>query len=51
MSATFRTFEVHRATRASRVGGLASLVVVVFLATLPLWAEAGTLREIDEIAC
>ena len=28
-----------------------SLVVVAFLATLPLWAEAGTLREIDEIAC
>ena len=51
LSATFRTFEVHRATRASRAGGLVSLLVVAFLATLPLWAEAGTLREIDEIAC
>ncbi len=63
MSATFRKsgnpgwvpkpsgFEVHRATRASRAGGLVSLAVVAFLATLPLWAEAGTLREIDEIAC
>ena len=51
MSATFRTFEVHRATRASRAGGLVSLAIVAFLATLPLWAEAGTLREIDELAC
>ncbi len=44
-------FEVLRATRASRAGALVSALLIVFLATLPFWAEAGTLRELDEIAC
>jgi branched-chain amino acid transport system permease protein len=45
------SFQVLRATRASRAGALASVLAVAALATLPLWAEAGTLRELDEIAC
>jgi branched-chain amino acid transport system permease protein len=40
-------FEVRRATRVSRGGAGISLL----LATLPVWAGAGTLRELDEVAC
>jgi branched-chain amino acid transport system permease protein len=44
-------FRVVRATRASRAGAVASLLVVALLAFLPLWADAGTLRDLDEVAC
>ena len=49
--ASHQPFTVRRATRASRVGAVVSLLVVGVLATFPLWAEAGTMREVDEIAC
>jgi branched-chain amino acid transport system permease protein len=45
------TFLVVRATRASRVGAVAGVVLVALLATLPLWADPGTLRDLDELAC
>src|SRR6185503_17240268 len=44
-------FQVVRATRASRAGALVAALLVALLATLPLWADAGTLRDLDEVAC
>jgi len=44
-------FHVSRATRASRAGGVLALVLVAFLATFPLWADAGWMREFNEMAC
>jgi branched-chain amino acid transport system permease protein len=44
-------FEVSRATRASRVGGLIVLVLLACLATFPFWADAGWMREFNEMAC
>jgi branched-chain amino acid transport system permease protein len=44
-------FAVTRATRSSRAGGFIALALVVFLASFPFWAEAGAMREIDEMAC
>jgi branched-chain amino acid transport system permease protein len=44
-------FDVSRATRASRVGGTLALVLVAFLATFPFWADAGWMREVNEMAC
>ena len=40
-----------RATRASRAGAVVAALLVALLATLPLWADAGTLRDLDEVAC
>jgi branched-chain amino acid transport system permease protein len=44
-------FEVSRATRASRVGGAFALALVAVLATFPFWADAGWMREVNEMAC
>lgn len=54
MSAPLRTsirFDVARATRASRIGGLCALALTGVLASFPLWADAGWMREFNEIAC
>jgi branched-chain amino acid transport system permease protein len=48
---TAAEFQVARATRASRAGALVAVLLVAVLASLPLWAEAGTLRDLDEVAC
>src|SRR3954466_3514710 len=45
------SYSVQRATRASRIGGVFALVLVAFLATFPLWADAGWMREVNEMAC
>jgi branched-chain amino acid transport system permease protein len=44
-------YTVTRATRASRIGGAASVLVLAGLATFPLWADRGSLRDFDEFAC
>ena len=44
-------FQVARATRASRIGGALVLILVAFLATFPFWADAGWMREFNEMAC
>ena len=46
-----REFQVVSATRASRVGGCAAALLVAFLATFPFWADAGWMRDFDELAC
>src|SRR6185295_16239439 len=48
---TAAEFQVARATRASRTGTLVAALLVAVLASLPMWAEAGTLRDLDEVAC
>ena len=45
------TYAVERATRASRAGGAVALVLAAFLATFPFWADAGWMREFNEMAC
>src|SRR5882724_10974597 len=45
------SYVVERATRASRAGGVVALVLAAFLATFPLWADAGWMREFNEMAC
>jgi branched-chain amino acid transport system permease protein len=42
---------VRRATQASRLAGVVSVVLVVTLATLPAWADSSTLRLFVEFAC
>lgn len=44
-------FIVSRATRTSRIGGAAAAALVAVLATFPLWADAGWMRDFDEMAC
>jgi branched-chain amino acid transport system permease protein len=44
-------FEVSRATRASRAGGALALIAVALLASFPFWADAGWMREFNEMAC
>src|SRR5512138_2434265 len=44
-------FEVSRATRASRAGGALAVVLLAFLGSFPWWADAGWMREFDEMAC
>jgi branched-chain amino acid transport system permease protein len=44
-------FEVSRATRASRTGGVLAAALVAFLATFPWWADHGWMREFNEMAC
>jgi branched-chain amino acid transport system permease protein len=44
-------FEVTRATRASRIGGIAAALLVAWLASFPLWADRGWMRDFDELAC
>jgi branched-chain amino acid transport system permease protein len=48
---TVIAFEVSRATRASRVGGVVAALLVVFLASFPSWADHGWMREFNEMAC
>jgi len=45
------SYTVTRATRASRIGGGALALVVAVLATFPLWADRGWMRDFDEFAC
>jgi branched-chain amino acid transport system permease protein len=45
------SFSVFRATRASRAGAALALALVTFLATFPFWADAGWMREFNEMAC
>ena len=44
-------FTVSRATRASRIGGAIAVALVIGLSTFPFWADAGWMREFDEISC
>jgi branched-chain amino acid transport system permease protein len=44
-------FTVSRVTRASRIGGAAALALVLGLASFPFWADAGWMREFDELSC
>jgi branched-chain amino acid transport system permease protein len=44
-------FDVSRATRASRVGGALALALIAMLASFPFWADAGWMRELNEMAC
>jgi len=45
------SYTVTRATRASRIGGCVLAIVVAVLATFPLWADRGWMRDFDEFAC
>ena len=51
MNAVAQSFQVSRATRASRIGGVLALILVAFLATFPFWADHGWMREFNEMAC
>jgi len=44
-------YAVERATRASRIGGGVAFGLAGFLATFPFWADAGWMREFNEMAC
>jgi branched-chain amino acid transport system permease protein len=44
-------FAVTRATRASRIGGAVSVLLLVVLGTFPFWADRGWMRDFDELAC
>ena len=44
-------FQVALATRASRAGSVVALVLGAFLTSLPFWADAGFMRDFDEVAC
>ena len=44
-------YTVQRATRASRIGGATAFVLAAVLATFPFWADAGWMREFNEMAC
>src|SRR4051812_4372215 len=43
--------KVRRATRTSWAGGVLGIGLVAWLASFPTWADAGWMREIDEMAC
>ncbi len=45
------SFTVARATRASRLGGVIAVALVLGLASFPFWADAGWMRDFDEMAC
>ena len=45
-----RSFEVRRATRASRVAVLVLLIAAVIVASMPYWAGRDTLRDFTQIA-
>jgi branched-chain amino acid transport system permease protein len=45
------SFTVTRATPASRLGGAIAAALVFGLATFPFWADAGWMRDFDEMAC
>jgi branched-chain amino acid transport system permease protein len=51
MNPTPLAFEVSRATRASRAGGVFAALFIVFLASFPAWADHGWMREFNEMAC
>lgn len=44
-------YEVSRATRASQIGGVIAVALVLLFASFPFWADAGWMREFNEIAC
>jgi branched-chain amino acid transport system permease protein len=44
-------FDVSRATTASRAGAVLGVLLLVCLATFPFWADAGWMREFNEMAC
>ena len=45
------SFQVVRGTRASRVGLVVGLALVLLAASLPFWGESSWMREFVEIAC
>ena len=51
MSTIAISFDVSRATRASRAGAVVAVLFVGLLASFPWWAEQGWMREFNEIAC
>jgi len=51
MNTTAIAFDVSRATRVSRAGGVVAALLVVFLASFPSWADQGWMREFNEMAC
>jgi branched-chain amino acid transport system permease protein len=44
-------FDVSRATTASRAGAFLGVLLLLCLATFPFWADAGWMREFNEMAC
>src|ERR1700704_6574405 len=50
MNVSKRSFEIRRATRASRVAGVVLLIVAALVASFPYWAGRDTLRDFTQIA-
>src|ERR1700686_4569569 len=50
MNESERSFEIRRATRASRVAVFVLLIVAVLVASFPYWAGRDTLRDFTQIA-
>src|SRR5512134_913605 len=48
---TATQFDVSRATPASRAGAVIGALLLVCLVTFPFWADAGWMREFNEMAC
>lgn len=46
-----RSVNVERATLSSRRALLAAVILVAVLFSLPFWADAGAMREFDELSC
>ncbi|HWK62887.1 MAG TPA: branched-chain amino acid ABC transporter permease [Eoetvoesiella sp.] len=44
-------YSIQRHTRASRAGFAVAIVLVVFAAAMPWWANAGWMQEFNQIAC
>ena len=51
LTAARPTFEVRRATRASRIASVVLLALAVVVATMPFWAGRDALRDFTQIAC
>jgi branched-chain amino acid transport system permease protein len=50
MNVSKRSFEIRRATRASRVAVVVLLIVAALVASFPYWAGRDTLRDFTQIA-
>lgn len=51
MESERRGYRIASTSRANRLGFVALIGLVAFLATFPLWVDSARLREFDEIAC
>jgi branched-chain amino acid transport system permease protein len=45
------SFEIRRATRASRIAGFVLIALAIVVATMPFWAGRDALRDFTQIAC